>query len=494
MKNSKLITLLKKFDRDELKQFEKFLASPFFSSGRKLQPYFGQLKKYYPGFDSVSFTEEKLFRNLYPGVKFSGSKSLHKIHVLSSDLFAMAEKFLVYSDIEKGRHKFFYNKFLAENYFKKELADHSLKVTLNNLKYINKSEDKTDYFWERLNNDMLLTAIFIVKNEPLNNFKYTSNSILYVYAFIFQVLAAYHNKHRANKRNYNLDFKGYDLVMHFVKSFDPELFMMECDEDEYETKNITLINYYILKSRIDESDEESFNHALKLYRQIYQKIEHYRRFELFLFLFNRCIGKMGSENKYRYAANDLIDMVWGSGIVSIQKGIPLNTMSYISGLFIKFAIKDTREIRSYIKKYSVLIQDSERVSLKSLSDAVVFFKDKQFDKCLKLLSLNDNGKIQFLKSPTYEMSLCCLYELNYADHFASTADNFDHFIRNNKNLSEMLKTGNQNFLKSIKKLQALKKNENGNRPILEKEIKELSKNSAYKWWFEEKIKEILKDK
>jgi len=50
LKDSKLIKLLKNFNSEEFKEFEKFVASPFFSRGRDLLPLFKALKPFYPGF------------------------------------------------------------------------------------------------------------------------------------------------------------------------------------------------------------------------------------------------------------------------------------------------------------------------------------------------------------------------------------------------------------------------------------------------------------
>ena len=71
MKNSRLIKILKTFSKEEFREFEKFTASPYFSTGRNLVPFLNILKKYYPAFDSDEFTNEKIFSGLFPGKKFN---------------------------------------------------------------------------------------------------------------------------------------------------------------------------------------------------------------------------------------------------------------------------------------------------------------------------------------------------------------------------------------------------------------------------------------
>lgn len=82
MQKSKLITLLKTFSKEEMKNFDKFISSPYFSRGRNLKPLYNVLKKYHPSFDSPHFTEEKIFNKLYPKKKFDGKKSLHTLETL----------------------------------------------------------------------------------------------------------------------------------------------------------------------------------------------------------------------------------------------------------------------------------------------------------------------------------------------------------------------------------------------------------------------------
>ena len=62
MKNSKLINILKTFSPEEIKLFEKFLASPFHSSGKNCIPLFRSMKKYYPEFDTDKISYENLHK------------------------------------------------------------------------------------------------------------------------------------------------------------------------------------------------------------------------------------------------------------------------------------------------------------------------------------------------------------------------------------------------------------------------------------------------
>jgi hypothetical protein len=102
MYKSKLITYLKSFSKKEMKEFGKFISSPFFSRERNLKPLYDVLKKHYPEFISPQFTEEKIFLKLYPGKIFEKNKSLHVLQVMVSEMTLIAEKFMQISGFLKN--------------------------------------------------------------------------------------------------------------------------------------------------------------------------------------------------------------------------------------------------------------------------------------------------------------------------------------------------------------------------------------------------------
>jgi hypothetical protein len=66
MREPHLVQMMKSFTKDELKDFEKFIASPYFNKGRNLTPYLKILIKILPGYSGQKHNQE-FFRKLYPG-------------------------------------------------------------------------------------------------------------------------------------------------------------------------------------------------------------------------------------------------------------------------------------------------------------------------------------------------------------------------------------------------------------------------------------------
>jgi len=89
---SKLIILLKTFSVDELKGFERWLASPWCNSNKNLSKLLEKISKYYPDFDHPKYTKEKLFKQILPTGKYSD----RRINNLLSEAFQAAEKFMIF--------------------------------------------------------------------------------------------------------------------------------------------------------------------------------------------------------------------------------------------------------------------------------------------------------------------------------------------------------------------------------------------------------------
>src|SRR5437762_7687979 len=107
MKDSKLISILKTFSKEEFKEFGKFVDSPFFSKGRNLKPLYEALKKFYPSFEIPEFSAEKIFGMLHKNETYSAVL----IRKLFSDMTRLAEEYLFNKTFRSER--FDINKALA---------------------------------------------------------------------------------------------------------------------------------------------------------------------------------------------------------------------------------------------------------------------------------------------------------------------------------------------------------------------------------------------
>ncbi len=486
MQKSKLISLLKKFSKVDMKEFEKFISSPYFLKGRNLKPAFSQLKKYYPGFDSPGFNDESLFRKLNPKKKFDKKSSTHTIHVLFSELALLAEKFLVYNSFESGRFKYQYNMCLAELYRDNDYIELAKKTLMKNSELINKEDNNFDFYTKKLETNMSISGAYYTINKPKESYTYSRNNLLYIYAFTFDIINKYVNEYFVNKYSYNFEYKGFELVRLFTEAFDPILFDDECEGDEFETKNLTLINYYIIKSRLDETDKESLMNAVNIFIKIFDNLPRSTQWFSFALLFNRLFGRIRLDIDYLHKASSLIDFVWEKGVLSTHKKINLHLGSYHSALSVK-AAADINGLRNFIERYAGKVDIESVNEVKEYSFAVLYFKDKLYGNALEKISKNDMLNFPALKINKHKLRICCLFELEFFEEALSAIDSLEHYLRKNKNVSEIVKTENLKFSSGVRKLIKIKLGSVSEPDIEFSKIIELTQNSIYGYWFREKV-------
>jgi len=98
MLQSKLVTLLRSFTREELKRFDSFLLSPYFNQSEKLVKFYRLIEPHHPGFSSSKLEKEKLYAALHGKVKYTDST----MRELISDLFKLAKAFLALQEFQNN--------------------------------------------------------------------------------------------------------------------------------------------------------------------------------------------------------------------------------------------------------------------------------------------------------------------------------------------------------------------------------------------------------
>ena len=68
MENPKIIHFLKCLSKHELREFGKFVRSPFHNNRKDVVRYFDLLKVYYPDFGNDESVKQKIYNKLYPNL------------------------------------------------------------------------------------------------------------------------------------------------------------------------------------------------------------------------------------------------------------------------------------------------------------------------------------------------------------------------------------------------------------------------------------------
>jgi hypothetical protein len=141
MKGSKLINILKTFSKEEMKLFEKFVASPYFNNGKNCAPLLKRLQKFYPDFDDEKLTNENIYKKLYPRKNFNKQV----IWNLNSAMEKMAEEFI--AQLGMRNDKFGRMGYIVHHYNERKLKNLHAAMLHTIDKFCKARVREDDYFY-----------------------------------------------------------------------------------------------------------------------------------------------------------------------------------------------------------------------------------------------------------------------------------------------------------------------------------------------------------
>lgn len=171
MHSSKLVTILRSFDRKELRRLERFLEQPYFFEAkqkRRVLNLFFLLRKYYPTFDQQEIKKKSIFAVLFPDQPYR----LEKLNKIITRLLKVIRSFIALefadSEEKKVQQLFtearFYQQRSLDRYFLQsiqQLQSHQRKIA---------QKDKEYYYNEYLIDYQIAEhhSLFNQRKEDLN--------------------------------------------------------------------------------------------------------------------------------------------------------------------------------------------------------------------------------------------------------------------------------------------------------------------------------------
>src|ERR1051325_9722029 len=96
---SKIVLLMKKLNKSDIKELEKFLSCSVFNKRKDVIRLYSLLRKSYPDFSESVINNLKLYENLYPGKKYTASE----MHILVSYLYSAVKMFLTVKEVQNNK-------------------------------------------------------------------------------------------------------------------------------------------------------------------------------------------------------------------------------------------------------------------------------------------------------------------------------------------------------------------------------------------------------
>ena len=492
MTESKLINLLKTFTKKEMKDFRKFISSPYFASGRNLKPLYNLLKKYYPDFKPAAFTEEKLFAKLYPGKRYEGKKSSHALSVIISEMYVMAEKFLQ-----------------AERYFNTNVyKDILLLLELENRELLGHFEIssvkilKADESQPKNPSSLLKKLLFNLAKERAGRqkntatvYSYNQNVIAAEESLIIYFLSKLSNIMLMRKMNYIKEEPKNELVELFHSHFDYEKFSEELLNTKNDGNFLVQMHIYASRLDFDYNDIVSYE-ALKKMIYAHKNNLTAEYFWLFSHSLINCslFQNRGDVNYYKNDYLDLYDALLKKSIEEKNFRLLSRDLLLIKGIYnyAKICVKINRleRLEKFIKDYSKYFFEPIKKDSIYFSEGYLEFARGNFKKALELLSkTNFAMPMLFKEIKIIKMKIC--YELGYYDLLDSEIDAYRHFLVSTKEINETHIKSDKELMIFLRRLSRIKESSKiRDLPLLKKDINNLTFKTFHNDWLLRKIAEL----
>ncbi len=470
MRNSKVYSILKEFDRIEQNRFRKYLTSPYFNRDQTLVELFDLLINDVNGGNGIELEKEVVWDQLNLDSPYNDTR----FRKYCSDLLKLAEGFLAQEIYEEasmqkilnlisavGRKKidklfsstmrtarriavdhpfqsanFFYDQYeIEKNYF--EMAGHDLKrAEKSNLEAISDNLDKF-YLSEKLR----------LHNEALARKKFSS--IQYNLKFIEEILSG---------------VGKYELLTVPAIAVYYQIHLMSTEPDKLE-------HFFELKK------------LLHRHGDIFPIVE---LINLYHSAINYCIQKLNKGNQD--FLTDLFDLHKELMEREITAGRELSPWDFRNLIVVALRMGKYKWSKNFIENYARYIPESYRNNAVTFNLATVYFYQKEYEKVIELLR-----EVEY-EDPSYNLNsktmlLATYYEIDEIEPLYSLFESFRVYLNRKKDLTEDRKALYKNLIKYTKKLTKLRPGDHQSLQKLKQEVNS-TKNIASIGWLKEKIVEM----
>ncbi|MCB0819231.1 MAG: hypothetical protein KDC13_01315 [Bacteroidetes bacterium] len=472
MQASKLIQILSSLSKKELKEFQTFVASPFFNKNQNLVLFLDNLCLYSGDFASSELNKEEFFAKHYPDEVFEEQK----LRYLQSDLTKLLEEFLTILEFQQDK---FRKKYYLMQSLNKRNQDKYFLQELESVRQLNNKEPYRDsvYFF---NEHQISELAYQYTSEKRNRaFDSSLQEVIDNLEITYLARGFRYYCEMINRRNilsvdYNLSF--FDQM---VKYLGNQLF------DDIPAIRI----YRLIHVSLTEPDNAgNYQELLKELEQSGHLFSPTEQRGMYVFAQNYCIRRInrGEEGSLREIFN-LYQMMVNRNL--LYEGNYVSQPDFKNIVTTALRLGEVDWVNTFIEEYRSKLNPEFSENAYTYSMAWVHFSRNEYDKALRmLLRVEFNDVYYHLDSKSLLMKV--YYEMDEYDPFFSLVDAFKIYLRRNKFISEFQRETYHNFILVLNRLMKVKSGKNPMTLSLHQEICE-TKPAADLSWLKQKSRELL---
>lgn len=471
MTDTKLITLLKTFNKYELNRLRKYIESPFFNENQLLVDLFDVIDKFLRS-SRTELEQQVVWNKIFEDKKYNDTK----FRRLCSDLNKLAQDFLAIEDFKNQPLAFESYQLRLLN--TKGLDKHYLAVERN----VNRDKEKLK----------LRDAMFYYNNAMLEYEKH--------------VYMEKHGVMRTKKVNLSaadlqldcfflsLKLKNYCDAINYknILNINISIGMIEelleiAKQDVYQSVPAVGIYYQILLTLTERENETHFFNLKQLLNDNNFRFQQQEMRNMYIFAQNYCIKKINTGNaKYYRELFDIYKTLIETQII-LNKGI-IVPWDYKNITSVGLRVGEFKWVEKFIKNYNQHLPKDHQKNALVYNLAILHFYKKDYNEVITLLrdmvykDVFDALQGRWLLLKTY-------YELDEFDAMDALIDSFRIFLRRNKSISKGYQKMYMNAIKFLQKIMKIPYENKNSAEKLYTQIKECTPIAERRWLLQ-KLQEI----
>lgn len=480
MNNSSLLQLLKKFDKQQLKDFNNFVKSPFFNSNKALISLYEYIRKQYPVYEPAKLEKQYISSKIFGKAEYNDGF----FRVLMSNLQSLAEEYLTYTGMQREpqmKNKYLLTELnrLGEN----KLAERILKKELETLEDASPAHPD-DYlglynmaFFRRY---FYSTKFTVSKSSKPDTWIYDEQKYL-IYYFLLRLLADhFYHLNQQNVINYKPRLYFLDEASDFLEHNKEFL--------ESPVLNITYLRVLLLKN----NRLEDFRRLKENFIEIFDKLGRKDNFNTISVILNFCFRNFyetGNEDMMRERLN-ILRFALGKGLTSFEDNEPFDSQWFFNIISTGFELGETVWTEEFLNKYKAEVESEKENFLVNIGMAFLSFNKGEYGDSLEYIS-----RIRKIGSASEKFSIKIhqmrvYYEMDMIEQAESAADTFRHVLQNDKVISEFNSVLFRNFHTFYSRmLMMLRKPAKADKAKLRSELLRTN-NTFHKNWLLNKVDEL----
>lgn len=481
MIESTLIVLLKRFDKQHLKDFNNFVRSPFFNTNKAVISLYEYIRKQYPQFSPDKLQKEIVYKKIFGKTNYNDGF----LRVLMSNLQSLAEEYLSYTGLSKDpmiKQKYLIDQLssLGEQKLAGKVMNRELKAMKS---FTPKNPD--DYlamhyiaFYKKY---FYSTGFVVSKGNKPDESLYDDQKYL-IYHFLLKVLANHF----------------YHLNQKQVISYEPKLMFLDeiiiFLENNPEFLSSPLINITFLRVLLLHKNDINIYYRLKgAFYSIFEKLEQKDNFNTISVIINFCQKNfmLTDDEIYLREKLEILKFAVRNNMNSFEKNDGFDGVRFNNIVTTSLELGETGWAENFINEYSEHLEPEVKDYVTGFSKAALSFRKGDLEEAMKFIAKLKNPAAATDKFNLRVLQQRLYYEKNFIEEAESMADSFRHMIQNDKLLPDAHKESYRNFNVNYIKLLSLKSRQNADVLAELREMTISTRPLLHKKWFINKIDELI---